>query len=204
MKLLQQFSAAAAMTIIIFLSGCTQLTAPLIEVDVLSYSIDSSDQSLLVDITYLDADNKLVKLSDQSLPWSIKMNLGAGFTGDAYLKAEIPQAEVFVSFVSGTADADIQKKLSDLTVDFADSGVITGDIVYSDPATLERSDVMGIDDANTLSLQSDLLPNGNESYYIYHEKSLTSSIILNDAIVKEVVSRSERSLSTLVQTPIAR
>ncbi|MBI9106262.1 MAG: hypothetical protein JEZ04_05905 [Spirochaetales bacterium] len=204
MKFLQQFSAAAAMSVIIFFSGCTQLTAPLVESDVLTYLVDCSERNLLVDVTYLDGGNKLVKLSNQVLPWSITITMDSEFTGDAYLKAEIPQADVFVPFISGTAGGYIMNKLSDLTADFTSFGVITGDIVYIDPSTLEGADVMAIDDANTLSLKSDLFPSGNESYYIYHEKTLTSSVLLNDVSIKEVVSQSERSLSCLVQTSIAR
>ena len=202
MKILLQFAAVAA--VIILGGGCTQVAAPIVEPDVITYSVDGNDKTLKADITYLDGEYHLISLRGQSLPWTLSIDLSSAYSNDVYLKSEVPQSEVFKYFLSGTSDEDLLKQLKDSSADFSASGVIAGDVVYSDYTNLESARVLAVEDENTLTLSDDILPNGNEPYYIYHLKNLTSTVKLNDMIVKEATSASEKSLSTLVKTPIAR
>ena len=97
MKIYRRLITAAVLLIII-LSSCAEPAAPAEDAELLTYTISGSDTSLNVDVTYLDENNGIVKLSDQSLPWTVSIDLsGSTFTGEAYIKAEIPESEVFVA-----------------------------------------------------------------------------------------------------------
>jgi hypothetical protein len=204
MKVIHQFAAAAATVFIIFIYGCTQLTALEVEPDILTYLIDSTDQNLSVNVTYIDGDNEIIKLSSQSLPWSLTIELSDGYTGDAYLKAIVPQDDVFVPFVNGSADTNTLNKLVDSGADFFASGVEVGDVLYSDNTSLQAAYVFAIDDQSTLSISLDLFPDGDEPYYIYHRKNLTASVELNGLIVKTAPVENEKALTAIVQTPLDR
>lgn len=203
MKIMQNLLAAAAI-VVVLLTSCDQPAAPSADADVLTYSVDCTDQNLLVDITYMAGDEDIIKLTDQSLPWTLSIDLPDDFTGDAYIKAAIPKDEVFVAFMSGNADSYAAKQLKDSTVDFETGGVEVGDKVYSSNIYVDYADVTSVDDANTLSLNSELFELGNEPYYIYREKTLTTQIILNGVTVDQDTATSEKILSTIVQSSIDR
>ena len=204
MKVFWRVTTAVTIVAIFFLVSCTPVTAPAAVADVITYSVSGSEANHLADISYIDGSDKIVRLLDQSLPWVMEITLTSDFTGTAFLKADIPQSEVFVQFTSGSANADIQKKLKDTTVDFSANGVVVGDVVYNDKASLDYADIQAIDSVDTLSLNADLFPAGNETYFIYHKKTLTANIFFNGTSVKKEVSESEKILSCLVQIPVAK
>jgi len=195
-KILRLIAGAAA---VLFLCCCEQPVRPAVEGDVLEYSIDCSDNNLLADIKYRDSSNSIVSLSGQALPWSVAIELVYPFSGDAFLTVEVSQAQVFVPFVSGTADPVPEiKKLNDADKDFISAGVIAGDKIYIDSQAIEYAEVDSVTDSDTLFLNTDLFSSGSESYSIYHTKTLRSVIAVNDVVAEEVTVESEKLLSSSV------
>ncbi|MBI9106263.1 MAG: hypothetical protein JEZ04_05910 [Spirochaetales bacterium] len=191
--------------LIFLLGGCEQPVKPTPYVDLLEYTVDCSDQSLRVDLWYQDGNNDVVELKSQVLPWSVPVELTSAFTGEAYLKAEIPSSEVFVPFLTGTAGAVPEvRKLNDSGASFISGGVIVGDRVYIDPATAHYADVIGVDTETSISLNGDLFELGNEAYNIYHNKTLTSTIIFNGETAAEDSVVGERLLCCKVLTILDR
>ncbi len=192
-------------TLLILLStliACSPPTAPAVENVILEYSVEASDSTFVVDISYRNELNEIVKLADQSLPWSLLLTIGDSFSGSAYINVTAPESEVFKYFASGNADLDVTNKLVDSGVNFSSSGVIVGDKIFSDPSSASSATVKEIETADTLKLDNDLFDLGSEPYYIYHEKSLSVDIKLNGETVDSGLSEGVRILTVLVNTPI--
>ena len=75
------------------------------------------------------------------------------------------------------------------------SGVIAGDRVYIDPSTAEYADIVVVSSETLLKLNANLFSAGAEDYYLYHQKTLTSTITLNGETIGENSAESERLLS---------
>lgn len=203
MKNLRLFVIVAVIPIIL-LTGCKQpVKAPPV-VDLLTYTVDCSDQALLVDVCYRDENNDIVKLSEQILPWTVSIELIPTFAGDAYLKAEIPTKEVFNPFLTGNADSVASRKLNDSNATFISSGVIIGDRVYVDPTTAHYADVTYVDTETSISLNADLFLSGNEDYNIYHLKTLTATITFNGETAGMDSTECERLLCCKVVSIVDR
>ena len=193
---------ASALFITILFSSCSQPAAPAAGTDLFTYSVDGSDLSLKADVTYM-GDDGLVRLEDQSLPWSVTVDVPKGSLNDVYLKAEVPQAEVFKAYVTGVTDAvPVSQTLKDSDADFTGSGVTAGDVVYKNQSSLEYTRVRTVDGSDTLSLDLDFLTVGNETYYLYKTKTLTAEISLNGETLESDSVESERVLSCLVQSTL--
>lgn len=201
---MKRFFIIAATTIILLITACTQPAPPAVETDVLEYSVRASETGFTADIVYRNEENNIITLENEPLPWSVTVILQEGFTGKAYLTAEVSEAQVFVPYLSGTADAASTFKLIDSTADFSSSGVLEGDKVFAsnDPAVQSSALVTAVEDANTLQLNTDLFPLGTEPYYLYHKKTLDVEVKLNSEIIDNDNEENVRVLNCLVQTVI--
>jgi len=201
MKVLRLIAGAAA---VIVLCCCEQPVRPADEGDILEYSVDCSDNNLFADIKYRDSSNSIISLVGQALPWSVTIELVSPFSGDAFLTVEISEAQVFVPYISGTADpVPESKKLNDIDQDFISAGVLVGDKIYIDSGAIEYAEVDSVTDSDTLFLNTNLFISGSESYSIYHSKTLRSVITFNDEVVEEAFTESEKLLSSSVVAVVA-
>ena len=194
----------AAIIIIVFVSGCSQPYPPAADVNVLEYSVESSESGYTADISYRDGQNEIIQLEDEPLPWSMPITLDDDFTGTAYLTAEVSEAQVFQYYLNGTADGVLAFRLVDSTADFTAEGIIVGDKVFNtdDPTVQSAALITEIEDSHNILLNIELFPGGNEPYYIYHKKTLTSKIILNGETIDTDFEENVRMLSTLVKETI--
>ncbi|MDC7226535.1 MAG: hypothetical protein PQJ61_07200 [Spirochaetales bacterium] len=187
----------------LFFSACAEPVAPAVDSELLTYSVECSDTSLLADITYLDETNELIKLTDEELPWSVSVEVqDSAFIGVAYLKVEIDSSEVFTSYANDVNTGVSSYKLIDGDADFEASGVEVDDVIYIDPDSLQYTTVDAVDSATTLTLSSDLFEAISTDYFIYEVKTLTATADYNGETLDTVSAESERSLSCLIQESI--
>ena len=185
-----------------FLSGCTDINSPAATDKLYEYKVSGYDNAA-ADILYRDGDNQIVELAQQDLPWSVEILPGDSFTGMLYVKADIPQSDVFSYFSSGNANADENSRLVDTTADFVNEGVVEGDVVYTDLNSLASARVAEIESSTKLKLNTDLFELGNEPYYIFHMKTLTVEIIENGELLDSSTEESEKILSVILMESVA-
>jgi hypothetical protein len=186
--------------------SCSYQNPPAPEVDVLEYSAAVSVSGIFADISYRNGMNEIVYLENEALPWAISFQLGDDFTGEAYLKVEAAESEVYIPFLTGKVSELSDNKLIDKTpgTDFISSGVIIGDKVFKDPSTSTSANVFKVDSSDTLSINFVLFSAVNEDYYIYHEKTLTAIVKLNSVMVDDDVETNIKKLAVLVQARVDR
>jgi hypothetical protein len=73
---------------------------------------------------------------------------------------------------TGTADGDTASKLVDSGADFVSDGVAVGDVAINTDDGVAAM-VTAVDDLNTLSLDSDAFPDGNEAYQVKNQGDWT-------------------------------
>jgi hypothetical protein len=172
---------AAAVTIIT--GRCVSNTSVVCEMFYYQdYSVDFETKNLLIDVasntTVTMSADRMSFLNSTSWPkysdnisetYDITTDLMAGTSEKAshwyQLWYDSDGTRMMVPDLTGTADTDTANKLVDSTADFVTDKVSIGDIVYN-TTDLTQGTVTAIDDLNTLSLSSDVFPDGDETYKI--------------------------------------
>ncbi len=188
-------------SIIAFLSGCSDIEIPAVIADTYEYKVSGFDGAT-ADISYSDGDDNIIKLTAEELPWTSGVfTAGAEFKGYLYLKADILRDDVFNYFLNGTADLYGAAKLIDSTASFTTAGIVEGDVIYQNATSISSAKVLSVDSDTQLSLSTDLFSSVPDTYYIYHIKDLGGQILLNDEIVESELAENEKVLSIyLVKT----
>ena len=190
---------------VLLLASCLEPESPPEPANVVTYRVDINIDDLSADIRYADGDGEVQSLDGQSIPWELEITPGELFKKTAYVKAVIQEETAFVPFASGQNTQTETLYLIDSTADFVDEEVVAGDMIYKDPAVDSSfAEVKEVESSSRLMLNRDYYSTFPENYYIYHELTLTVSILHNGEVVDDDIEEGYKHLEAIAQASIGR